>query len=197
MTNKILLFFICILCGTLINVYPQDKIEGIYSIKDDDFKEIIILYPEGNFWYCNDCSSKNTTKDSQGYWYVNDSNLILNSIYPERIIVFEDCSDKKSKYLMIHVLSDIFPNEPHFIYNLHVVNKNNDTLSFYRQIDKTIIKKGISKFWIENVKTGLKSNVYEIQSANSNIFNIIFNAGKIFENESWPIWEDTLNPRNS
>jgi hypothetical protein len=196
MKNKLL---IIILLGISNYAFSQDNIFGTYSHIDDSKVEFLELKSDSTFWYCYGCSLKNSWDDdnSFGYWEVKDNSLlILNSTTPKIVTIYEDY-DKKLNLLTINVFPSDFPNERHSFYNLFVITEKEDTLSFYKQLDKTTIRKKIKikSFWIEDM-TGLKYLPYEVISVNNNIFNVIFYKGRVFENENWVIVnENRLRPK--
>jgi hypothetical protein len=225
MKNKLLIVIIGVIS---INAYSQNEIIGKYSYTAGNYADSLILekpflwcdtimqpnvsrsmiefidlYSDGTFWYYKGYLKK-VLAECSGEWNMKDSLVILNS-HIQRIQVFESYN-KKSKEITISILPSNFPNETDTPYHLNIITEKEDTFSFYGQTDRQlqnferiIIKEKIKikSFWTEDM-TGLKSLPYEVQSINSNIFNVLFYKGRVFENENWLIvGENRLRPRGA
>jgi hypothetical protein len=194
MEKSIFYVFICVLCITLgisNYAYSQDSLLGIYTHTFDGKMEFLELKSDSTFWYCYGCSLKNSlgNSNSWGYWEVNDSLLILNSV-PKRFAIDEDYN-KNLKLSVINVLPSNFPVAVYAQYNLYIVTAENDTLSFFNQTKWQIrVKKRIKSFYIEDAETGIKSQPYNVLSRKTNIISVSFYKGTVFENENWLIVDD-------
>lgn len=61
------------------------------------------------------------------------------------------------------------------------------------QWNKTIVTKPIQAFYIKDSK-GLNSPVYFIKTQKSNIFKVIFETSRVFENEVWIFDQNGIIP---
>jgi hypothetical protein len=181
------------ICNT---AYSQEDISGIFTDTIDGKTEFLSLNSDSTFWYCLGCSLKNTVGDDYSYgdWEVKDSVLLLNTTIPKRIMVSEDY-DKKLEFSTITVFPSNFPNKLYITYNLYIITEKWDTLSIFNQTGQTKVTEQIKSFWIEDLETSLMSYPYMVKSIKTNLINVLFYRGRVFENEHWLIInKKTLRP---
>src|SRR5690606_26729645 len=129
----------------------------------------------------------------EGVYFIKNDSLYLNSI-PQRdkLIVSEQFNSKhkrKNYFTITRKDSSLMT------YHLYITLESGKQLVFKDQFESTIIpRERIKSFYIYDTM-GLKSPSYEIKGLNTNSFNIIFETKRVFENESWVIKVDSIQPR--
>ncbi|MEZ7875349.1 MAG: hypothetical protein QMB47_10275 [Bacteroidales bacterium] len=182
-----------ILLGLLVLplfAYSQNTFDkkDVFTYKAPHYYESIDLLENGSFVYYS--KSEFIKTEIEGNWQLrNDSILVLDS-RPQRnkITVLE--SQKRSKKSTFQIRN----TDNHQIhYNLYLITKDNDTLEFKNQFDKTVVLGKFSSFYVVDTK-GQYSPIYKILGSRSNIFNIMIEEKRVFENEYWKYYGKYIVP---
>ena len=182
-----------ILLGLLVLpllAYPQNTFDkkDVFTYKAPHYYESIDLLENGSFVYQS--KSEFIKTEIEGNWQLrNDSILVLDS-RPQRskITVFE--SQKRSKKSTFQIRN----TDNHQIhYNLYLITNDNDTLEFKNQFDKTVVLGEFSSFYVVDTK-GQYTSIYKILGSRSNIFDIMIEEKRVFENEYWKYYGKYIVP---
>lgn len=184
---------VIILLGLLVLpllAYPQNTFDkkDVFTYKAPHYYESIDLLENGSFVYYS--KSEFIKTEIEGNWQLrNDSILVLDS-RPQRskITVFE--SQKRSKKSTFQIRN----TDNHQIhYNLYLITNDNDTLEFKNQFDKTVVLGEFSSFYVVDTK-GQYTSIYKILGSRSNIFDIMIEEKRVFENEYWKYYGKYIVP---
>lgn len=182
-----------ILLGLLVLplfAYSQNTFDkkDVFTYKAPHYYESIDLLENGSFVYYS--KSEFIKTEIKGNWQLrNDSILVLDS-RPQRskITVLE--SRKRSKKNTFQIRN----TDNHQIhYNLYLITKDNDTLEFKNQFDKTVVLGEFSSFYVVDTK-GQYSPIYKILGSRSNSFDITIEDKRVFENEYWKYYGKYIVP---
>lgn len=184
----ILIFILSLQC------YSQNNLSGTFQYTGSNplLEETLVLHPDNSFEYSLKMHIGIYFRNT-GNWFQRDSCLILDS-HPQkdRLLVWESYK-KKSKGFKIDVKEK--NNKLCMYYHLTVISSNNDTIVFRDQYDKTILKEQPMSFWITNT-LGVNSPEYKVKSLWTNIFDVLFEESRVFENEDWIIIDQNkIRPR--
>lgn len=152
---------------------------GMFVYQAPHYYECIELLENGTFVYYN--RSEFIKTEINGNWQLrNDSILVLDSS-PQRskLIVWE--SRKKNKMYTFCVRN--MNNQP-IHYSLFLISEKGDTIEFKDQFVKTVSNRDFTSFYIVDTK-GQHSPDYQKQGSKSNLFTIMMEEKRVFENEYW------------
>lgn len=182
-----------ILLGLLVLplfAYSQNTFDkkDVFTYKAPHYYESIDLLENGSFVYYS--KSEFIKTEIKGNWQLrNDSILVLDS-RPQRskITVLESRKRSKKNTFLIRNTDN---HQIH--YNLYLITKDNDTLEFKNQFDKTVVLGEFSSFYVVDTK-GQYSPIYKILGSRSNSFNITIEDKRVFENEYWKYYGKYIVP---
>ena len=80
-------------------------------------------------------------------------------------------------------------------YELVYITNVNDTVSLTSQWGFSKIAAKAKAFYLVD-GSGLTSPLYTIQGTSSNVFNVLFETHRVFENESWILEGNKIIPRD-
>lgn len=180
-------FSICFLFLITI-VFSQDNKSHEFYYQAPHFFEKIILFNNGTFKYSS--RAEFIKEEIDGNWKLKSDNILILNSYPKqkKIIVTETL--KRNKKNILYVTDS--QGSP-LVYHLYLVSKNNDTLVYKDQFEKTIIKKELYSFFIENSR-GVCLPVYHVEKPTNNLLNIKFERKRIFDNEEWKFEGNKIIP---
>lgn len=167
------------------NIFAKKE---VFTYKAPYYYESIDLLENGSFVYYS--KSEFIKTEVKGNWQIrNDSILVLDSS-PQRskITVLE--SRKRSKKSTFQIRNT---DNRQIYYNLYLITKDNDTLAFKNQFDKTVVLGNFSSFYVVDTK-GQYSPIYKILGSRSNIFDITIEEKRVFENEYWKYYGKYIVP---
>jgi len=162
---------------------------GYYEFSKGRYFEKIVLNPSGTFSW--EMRSEMIKLLVNGNWQTRNDSLILDS-YPqkEKMIVWE--TFRKGKLSKVFNVTD--KRRQFLNYTFFAINKYGDTAVMLNQWKRTIVSDSIQCFFIKDSK-GLSSSSYCIEGVRSNLFNILFETSRVFENEIWFFDKNNLLPR--
>lgn len=182
-----------ILLGVLVLplfAYSQNTVDkkDVFTYKAPHYYKSIDLLENGSFVYYS--KSEFIKTEIKGNWQLrNDSILVLDS-RPQRskITVLESRKRSKKSTFQIRNMDN---HQIH--YNLYLITKDNDTLEFKNQFDKTVVLGEFSSFYVVDTK-GQYSPTYKILGSRSNSFDIMIEDKRVFENEYWKYYGKYIVP---
>jgi len=129
----------------------------------------------------------------EGVYLIKNDSLYLNSIpQHDKLIVKEQLNSRRRKSNCFNITRK---DGSLMTYHLYITLESGKQLVFKDQFEKTIFpREKIKSFYIYDTM-GLKSPTYEIEGLNTNSFNIMFETKRVFENESWIIKGDSIQPK--
>lgn len=182
MKKKCLIFLLISILGLAQNNTKT------YSYKSRFFSESITLNSDGTFKYLQD--EEFISRKISGNWQIrNDSILVLDS-NPQMLKLLVNFDIKKGSKKVIKVTD--FDNRS-FHYHLYLINNQGETITYRDQFDKTIVNQDFTSFFIIS-SAGVYSPKYDVRSENINFFDVKFQHLRIFENEYWKFYGDTIIP---
>lgn len=188
--NSIVWLYLAVIMLMPIKLFGQinTDVSGEYQFSNSYYGESILLKPDGRFIYKR--RHQLAHFEVLGNWQLRNDSIILDS-YPQhdRLIVYE--SAKKSRKSVVHVRD----KENHlFTYHLFYQTVDNRDYVMKDQWNQSEIPYKVKSFYVIDVN-GMKSPVYLVKGSKSNIFNVLFETNKVFENESWAIDKNKIQPK--
>lgn len=150
--------------------------KDVFIYKAPHYYESIDLLENGSFFYYS--KSEFIKTEIKGNWQLRSDSILVLDSRPQRskITVLE--SRKRSKKNTFQIRN----TDNHKIhYNLYLITKNNDTLEFKNQFDRTVVLGEFSSFYVVDTK-GQYSPIYKILGSGSNTFDIMIEEKRVFEN---------------
>ncbi len=162
---------------------------GEYIYRSGFYFESIILKRNGQFSYTS--GDEFTKANVTGNWQLRDGTIILDS-YPQRdrIIVYESFQ-KKTKSPLVFVCNK--QKEP-ISYSLYYTTASNDTIALRYQWLFSKLEHIAKAFYIVDAG-GTTSPIYTIEGTRSNVFHVLFETHRVFENEAWNVDGNEIAPR--
>lgn len=163
-----------------------------YIYQTSLFSESLELQENNKFKYCARIHMSGEIL-VEGVYFIKNDSLYLNSIpQHDKLIVKEQFNSKRKKSNCFNITRK---DGSLMTYHLYITLENGKELIFKDQFEKTIFpREKIKSFYIFNT-IGLKSPTYKIKGLNTNSFNILFETRRVFENESWVIKSDSIQPK--
>ncbi|MGP1626279.1 hypothetical protein [Prevotella koreensis] len=162
--------------------------KDVFTYKTPHYYESIELLENGSFVYYS--RSEFIKTEVKGNWQLRDDSILVLYSRPQRsrITVFE--SRKRSKKSTFQIRNT---DNHHIHYNLYLITIENDTLEYKDQFDKTAVLGNFSSFYVVDTK-GQYYPTYKILGSRSNIFYIMIEEKRVFENEYWKYYGEYLVP---
>lgn len=177
-----------ILIGLALSGFAQGEPRK-FLFSNGFFSEALTLNPNGTFEWLRDIEQ--VRMKTIGNWQLRGDSLVLDS-YPQRdrIIVIE--SLKRSSNKSTFNVSD--KNRDPFHFSMIIVTDKNDTLEIKEQWRKVKVIDRVTSFTIRD-SNGLMSPFYIVNGTNVNVFDVLFEHKRVFENETWVLRNNSIIPR--
>lgn len=180
------------LCWILLVIpiftFSQNEKNTLYEYKSSHYYESINLLENGTFIYYN--KTEFIKNEISGNWQLRQDSILVLDSNPHRSkqIVFESRKNSKKSTFRIRNMNN---NQIH--YNLYLITDKKDTIELKDQFDKTTTMENFSSFYLIDSK-GQYYPEYKIIGNRSNIFDILIEEQRVFENEYWKYNETYIVP---
>lgn len=184
--KAIIYIFIVLIFSSLIN---KEDYFGKYTYKSRNYYESIDLKNNKQFIY--NYKNEFISYEIKGNYKISSDSLVLDS-YPQRDKIIVKELNKGNKKNNLIIVKD--KNGNALTYHIYLILLDDKVICLKDQWEKSKIKNQIVKgFYIVDTK-GLKSPTYLKKGKFSNHFEVQFETKRVFENESWYLGIDKIQP---